>query len=208
MQIELFQHLDRALQEYSEGDHYKTLIEAKDEYFKITGGANEEDEDYESRMSSFNDWYVLQFISRRGTRTVMRDYLEKQQPSDQVSESLLNVNHSLFEYTGTNMRKQLVLKDILHDKKVILSKDHAQPALLKNDLFLGRVLQFEGGAYLMDGKRIIPKEVRSILQKQAKKVRKLKDAKEEASYLLEVESLKTKWLRYGHIDASKIFVFS
>lgn len=30
---------------------------------------------------------------------------------------------------------------------------------------------------------------------------------EEIKFLFKIESLKTKWLRYGHIDVNKIFVF-
>ena len=68
-------HLDQAMKEYMTGNHYDTLIEAKSEYFVLTGQANEDDDDYEARMNSFNDWYILQFMSKRNTRTVIKDYL-------------------------------------------------------------------------------------------------------------------------------------
>ena len=71
----------------------------------------------------------------------------------------------------------------------------------------GRTLSLDDQSYLLSGICILPREVRSLLTKQCKKVRKQKDPNKEVEFLLRVEFLKTKWRRYGHIEASKIFVF-
>ncbi|MCY4524649.1 MAG: hypothetical protein OXB84_07925 [Halobacteriovoraceae bacterium] len=203
----LKEHLDASLAEYTAGIHYETLIEAKNSYFSLTGQINDEDDDYEIRMDSFNDWYVLQFVSSRGTHTVIKDYLTKKNVDDNISKSLLGVNHSLFEYLGENMRKEIVLGDILHNKKCILTADNMRPGLLKKDIFVGRVLNFDKKGYLMNGMCVVPSEVRSILKKQCKKVRKYKDVSKEMDFLLQLEAMKTKWTRYGHIKASEFFNF-
>lgn len=200
-------HFDKAFVEYTSGIHYETLIEAKNKYFSITGRINDEDEDYEIRMDSFNDWYVFQFISSRKTRTVIKDYLINNQIDESVSKSLLNVNHSLFEFTGENRRREVVLNDLLHDKKYILATEHTHLGFLKKDIFVGRMISFEKFNYLMKGMCIIPVKVKSILKKQCKKIRKAKDPSLELDYLLKIEALKTKWNQYGHIDPVKIFVF-
>jgi hypothetical protein len=201
-------HIERALVEYTSGDHYQTMINAKNEYFSVTGQIFEEDEDYESRMSCFNDWYILQFQPEKVENTFMESYLTHNEVEDTVLKSLKTMNHSLFEYLGTNFSKNFVLKDILHDKKVILPKDHSNIPLLKNDLFVGRVLDFSGANVLMSGLSILPKEVKSILKKESKKVRKNPEDRSELEFLLQIEALKTKWSRYGHVDIKKIFDFS
>ena len=96
MNTTLQEHFLKALDIYTQGDHYDTLLEAKKEYFTITGQANDDDDDFEARMNSFNEWYVLQFISKRGTRTVISDYLINNQVDDQLAKSLSNVNYSLY----------------------------------------------------------------------------------------------------------------
>ena len=207
MHQELQEHFEKVLREFSGEEHYQELINAKEEYFVLTGKALEEDEDYESRMSSFNDWYILQFISKEGNRPPIEVYLEKNGIEGELKKSFLEHNHSLFEYSGKSMRGIPVLRDILHDKKVYLDKDHSVISLLKGDIFLGRTLEFEGNNFLMNGMCFLPKEVKSVLKKNAKKVRKQKNPTEEINFLLFVESLKTKWQRYGHIDIEKIFVF-
>lgn len=204
----LNEHFLKALESYTQGNHYETLLEAKKEYFAITGQANDDDDDFEVRMSSFNEWYVLQFISKRATRTVISDYLMNNQIDDFLAKALTGVNYSLFEYIGKNLRGLDTLYDMLHDKKITLPKGEVLPSIIKDDIFVGRVLSYEGQNYLMSGLCVIPKDVRSILKKECKKIRKLKNPNEELKFLLKIESFKTKWIRYGHVDATKIFVFN
>lgn len=201
------QHLEKAREEYTSGVHYETLVEARQEYFQLTGQVNEEDDDYEARMNGFNDWYLLQYISRRGTRTVIKDYLSNNTIEDTISKSLLGLNHSIFEYSGSNFSNKLVLKDLLHDTKIKLPVSHPQLGLIKSDLFIGRVITYEDEDYLLNGICTLPKQVKSIITKECKRVRKLKDPSREIEFLLILENLKTKWRRYGHIDVTKIFVF-
>jgi len=200
-------HFEKALGIYTTGVHYDTLLEAKKEYFEITGQANDDDDDFEARMNSFNEWYVLQFISKRGTRTVISDYLNTNQVDDFLAKSLSGVNYSLYEYIGKSFTGHDVLFDMLHDKKIKLPKGSQLPSIIKDDLFVGRVLTYKDDSFLMNGLCVIPKEVRSILKKECKKVRKLKNPNEELRFLLKIESFKTKWIRYGHVDATKIFKF-
>jgi len=202
------EHLEKAREKYTSGVHYETLIEARKEYFEITGQVNEEDDDYESRMNAFNDWYLLQFVSRRGTRTVIKEYLTQNTIEDNVSKSLLTLNHSIFEFGDMNFSKKLILKDILHDNKIKLPITHPQLGLIKSDLFIGRVITYNEENYLLSGLCTLPKQVKSIIAKECKKIRKLKDPMREVEFLLKLESLKTKWRRYGHIDVTKIFIFA
>jgi hypothetical protein len=206
----LNQYLEQALVEYSSGDHVETLLEAKKEYFSITGQANEDDEDFESRMTSFNDWYLLQFVSKSGTRTIIKDFIKKYDIPDNFRDSLLNVNFSLFEYTGKNFGGRDVLKDIHFKRKFILPKtqdEKQQLPLIKNDLFLGRILTVNETHYLLDGICVLPKDVKPILRKESKKVRRMQDLFEDNKFLLNIEACKNKWLRYGHIDINNIFQF-
>lgn len=203
----LKEHFYKALDIYTQGVHYETLLEAKKEYFSITGQANDDDDDFEARMNSFNEWYVLQFISMRGTRTVISDYLTNQPVDDFLAKAFTGANYSLFEYVGKNFRGYDTLYDMLHDKKTYLPKGESFPSIIKDDIFVGRVLTFEKQNFLMSGLCVIPKEVRAILKKECKRVRKLKNPGEELKFLLKIESLKTNWIRYGHVDATKIFKF-
>lgn len=201
------ENLDRILVEYTKGHHLESLIEAKKEYFELTGTLTEEDDEYESRMNSFNDWYLFQYLSKRKTKTVIKDYLEKVSVEDDIAKSLLTLNHSLFEFSKVNIFKKIVIEDVLHGRKIILPKDGLTIGIVKGDMFTGRLINYNGQFYLLKGVCIYPESVKNILRKESKKIRKLKDPNQELNFLLKLESLKTKSLRYGHIDMTKIFVF-
>jgi len=199
--------LEKVLTTYSKDEYYETLLQAKEDYFIRTGKAFEEDEDYESRMASFNDWYVLQFQSDDSGQSLFEKYVESREVATELIEAIHTTNHSLFEYTGTSFRGQHVLKDLLHDKKETLAKTHSTPSMVKGDIFIGRTAFYREETYLYNGLRIMPKEAKSAMKKECRKVRKLKDPHQETEFLFFTESLKTKWQRYGHVDVNKIFVF-
>lgn len=200
-------HLDKVLSLYTQGDYFNDLKEAKDKYFSLTGKLDEDKDEFESRMNSFNDWYIFQYRQKDGSK-VIEEYIRNNELDEEVSQALLNVNHSLFEFTKTSFRKQIVLKDILHDEKIVLKKDHPTISLMEGDVFTGRVIKYKGEYFLLKGVCTLPQGVKSILKKQSKKVRKLNNFEEELKYLLQLESLKTKAMHYSHIDPSKIFIFN
>lgn len=200
------EHLDKVLGQYTQGAHFTELKSAKDKYFAITGKLDEDKEEFESRMNCFNDWYIFQFRHEDGSK-VIEDYIRGGQLDVELSQALLNVNHSLFEFSKVNFRKQIVLEDILHEEKIVLEKSHPTISLVEGDVFTGRVIKYKGEQYLLRGVCILPQGVQKVLKKQSKKIRKLNSFEEELNYLLQLESLKTKATHYSHIDPTKIFIF-
>lgn len=200
------EYLDKVLSLYTQGDYFSDLKEAKDSYFSITGKLDEDKDEFESRMNSFNDWYVFQYRQKDGSK-VIEEYIRNHDVEEELSQALLNVNHSLFEFTKTTFGKQVVLSDILHDEKVVLKKDHPTISLVKGDIFIGRVIKYKGENYLLRGICTLPQSVKSTLKKQSKKLRKLNNFDEELRFLLQLEALKTKAMHYSHIDPAKIFIF-
>lgn len=199
-------HLDKVLNLYTQGEFFEDLKQAKETYFSLTGKLDEDKDEFEPRMNCFNDWYIFQYRHQDGSK-VIEDYIRNNELDEELSQALLNVNHSLFEYSKVNFRKQIVLKDVLHDEKVTLVKSHPNISLVEGDVFTGRVIKYKGDHYLMRGVCTLPEGVKSILKKQSKKVRKTNSFEEELKFLLQLENLKTKSMHYSHIDPSKIFVF-
>ena len=203
----LREHLDCALREYTGEAWHETLLAAKEKYFELTGAANEEDEDYENKMSCFDDWYLFQFIPRLGEQAAIKKYLTGHCVEEELKDSLLAFNYSLFEHSGASFKGCVVLRDIINRKKITLTPNHPKISLVKDDLFIGRTVEYRGEGHLMNGRCILPKECKSILKKEISKVKKLKDPEGLVRFLLRAELLNTKWHRYGHIDATKIFTF-
>ncbi len=198
---EIYTHLEKALMHYSSGEHYNNLIKAKEEYFSLTGKINEDDEDYELRMNSFNDWYLFQYCDE------FPEFLETEVENQEIKEALGKVNYSLFEFLGSGLFKKRIVKDILHNKKITLDADVPVSSLVKNDLFVGRVLEVEDRGVLLNGLCFLPSEIRTTLIKESKKIRKCNDTKQEHKFLITLESQRSRWARYGHLSPHKFFVF-
>lgn len=195
--------IEKVLQVYAQGSYLETLKNAKDVFFKKTGKIDEDSEEYESRMSSFNDWYVFQYQLLPGS-SVIQDYYSKS--SGDLVESLTKTAYSVFVFQKISFRKQIIIKDILHNTKFVLSRDNGNLSLVENDIFVGRMVVHENEAFLLNGLCLLPSEILSALKKECKRVRKEKITEEE-EFLLNLERLKTKSVQYGHIDPAKIFTF-
>ena len=183
-------------------------MDAKKEYISLTGRLTEEDDEYESRMNCFNNWYLFQREVKEG-KTLLQEFSpDKEIVDEEMKLALTQIEHSVYEFSKVNLKRQIVLKDILHDKKIILSKEQPNIGLVVGDLFTGRLIKYKDEIYFLKGVCTLPQGIKSILKKQCKKIRKYNNPKEETAFLLQLESLKTKYLRYGHIEPSKIFVFS
>lgn len=204
---EIKDHLKKVFAEYTGQAYYGRLITAKNVYFELTGSINEDEDDYEAKMNCFNDWYIFEYIAENRSGPFILDYIENNGLSGDVSEALTTVNYSLFEFTGENLKKQFVINDLFHGKKYPLFLGHHRFGLVKGDLFLGRILKFRNENLLLHGVSILPKEAKSALVKEAKKVKKFGSLDLKREFLVKVEQLKTKWRRYGHVAPARIFVF-
>lgn len=200
------EHIEKILKVYTEGEYYELLKSAKDVYVDLTGKMDEDTSEYESRMNTFNDWFIFNF-RREDTRRVVDDYIQDHNIESELAKSFHNTNYSLFHFVKINFRKQIVLKDILHNEKFVLNIEECNLALLEDDVFVGRIISHDDKNFLLKGVCTMPRETFSILKKESKKIRKLNSLEEEESFLLTLEKLKTKSLHYGHLNSEKIFVF-
>lgn len=201
------EHIDKILKVYTDGDYYNLLRDAKVKYTELTGKLDEDTSEYESRMHTFNEWFIFNFRRADGRR-VIDDYIQDENIDSELAKSFHNTNYSLFHFVKINFRKQIVLKDILHDDKIILRKEDCEVGLFEDDLFIGRIVTVEKRNYLLKGVCTLPRETLNILKKQSKKVRKLNSNEQEHQFLLTLEKLKIKSINYGHINAENIFVFN
>ena len=199
-------HYDKAMSEFTSGAYHSIMVEAKKEYFDLAGIIHEDEEDYETKMNAFNDWYMLQYVSKDGG-PFMKHYIEKNNLDEEFYNTFMRCNYSLFEYTGKSFRGTYVFKDILHSTKISLSKKHRTLSMVKNDLVIGRIIKYKNHFHFLDGMIFLPKEVKPVLDKESQKIRKMIDPYREYEFLMKVEKMKTKYSRFGHVNPLRFFAF-
>lgn len=207
MKEQIFDHLNTALKIYTDNEYRDVLITAKNDFFKITGNLNEDDDDYDLRMHSFNDWYLMQYSLSDVKRTPMADYIFSQGVEENVAKVLLSYKHSLFQFTGEK-RNGVTLFRNLRDEKNMAVKDKAiAPMFVKGDIFLARYFEIESEVVFMPGLCVLPREVKNPVVKEMVKMKSRQSKRDEQSLMLKIEYLKTKSLRYSHLALEKIFSF-
>ena len=93
------------MEKYTTGDKYDLLKSAKEYYIDATGKIDDETDEYESRMSSFNDWYIFNYRREDGRR-IIDDYINDFKIDDELAKAFHNVNYSLFSFAKYNLKKQ------------------------------------------------------------------------------------------------------
>ena len=207
MKDQIFEHLNAALKIYTDNEYRDVLIGAKQDFFKITGNLNDDDEDYELRMHSFNDWYLMQCSLPEVHRTPISDYIFSHNLDDEIAQILLSFRHSLFQYTGEKRNGAAIFRNLKDEKKMIVRDKKVAPMFVKGDVFLARYFDLKSEIIFMLGVCVIPTVVKARVIKELKKIEQLRSKRDEQSLMLKIEYLKTKSLRYSHLALEKIFSF-
>jgi len=207
MREQIFDHLSKALKIYTDNDFRDELISAKSDFFKITGNLNEDDDDYDLRMHSFNDWYLMQYILSDVKRSPISDYIFSQNVDENIATVLLGHKRSLFQYTGEKRNGAAVFRNLRDEKNMMVKDKTIAPMFVKGDIFLARYFQLADEIIFMPGLCVIPQEVKSPVVKELVKMKQKQSKRDEQSLMLKIEYLKTKSLRYSHLALEKIFSF-
>lgn len=207
MNDNLQDHIDKALSSFFEDqNNLDSILEAKNTYFSLTGIADDAQPDYEARMQNFNEWFLFDYIPGNRHVPYITEYFKTNNEIEEpIKSSLSNVTYSVYEYNKKAFSNNILLKDLVRNEKYVLRPENFQAGVLPNEVFAGRVLRFDGDTYLLNGIRYIPKEVKNLVIKEAKKIRKLGNPLEEKNFVFKLERSKTKCHQYSHMDPISIF---
>jgi hypothetical protein len=203
---EIWFAIDEIFKLYSRPEHKETLIEAKKKYLQYTGTLDDESSEFENKMNCFNEWFVFNY-QLDSNQSVLESFLASNSFSDEFVEALKSVRFSVFEYKGKNFRKCDTVRDLLTNKKIVLSKNQPILALLPGEYFSGRVLNFDGEHFLLKGVSSYPKEVNSIIKKQANNIKNNKVDLTEEEFLLMLEGMKNRAFHFSHLNPVDVFKF-
>lgn len=180
---------------------------ARNSYFKITGTVDHDTRDFEDKMKSFTEWFVLNFPVYRVNSKIYKLYHEIHPIDQKLLESLEKVRFSLFEPVYHALSKKMYLYDLLSGKKYSLMDHSHSFSIIEGELFVGRVMYFENQFYILNGVCPIPLEVKQLVKKQTKLVKSRSVDMTEQEFLLALEGMRFRALSYQHIAASSIFKF-
>ena len=130
--------------------------------------------------------------------------MDSLEPEDQGAfQELANSVHSIFEVLKVK-DAEIYLRDLFDGEKYVVDESELNKGFTKGDLFEGRLLKFKGT--LVFGRAFVfhPKDVRSYILKQIKRIKYL-DQKQRLKLLHKLAEMKLKMEQYNHISVNHIY---
>jgi hypothetical protein len=205
-------YLEPVIEEFTTGDYYREVYNAKQEYFEKAGIVYEDDPEFEQRMCLFMDWYLFDRDLPGVDLPPIKYYFRKNR--DRFSNEELNIYrdfcstiHSVFRLKRfTLFRKNLVVEDLFSNQVYSVSDVDLNRGFARGDLFEARIIPFKGGLEFSKGFCFHPIDMESFILGEIKKVRFQEKAR-HTKLILQLSAMKLKHLRYSHIDIRHIYTF-
>lgn len=205
-------NLDPVIEEFTTGEYYREVYQAKQEYFDKAGIVYEDDSEYEQRMSIFMDWYLFDRDLPGVDLSPMKLYFRKNK--ERLSNEELAIYrdfcttvHSIFRMKGrTLFGRHLKVEDLFSKKTYTVIETDINEGFARGDIFEARLIPFKGKYEFSKGFCFHPIEMENFILGEIKKVR-FQDKARQTKLILQLSAMKLKQLRFPHIDVKHIYTF-
>jgi len=203
-------YLEPIIEEFTTGEYYREVYNAKQEYFDKAGIVYEDDGEFDQRMSIFMDWYLFDRDLPGVDLPPIKYYFR--QNKDRFSSEELNIYrdfcstiHSIFRlkrftWTGSGF----VIHDLFSNKTFTVRDAEINRGFARGDVFEARIMPFKGSYEFSRGFCFHPAEMESFILGEIKKVR-FQDKSRQTKLILQLAAMKLKHLRFQHIDIRHIY---
>jgi len=203
-------YLEPIIEDFTTGEYYREVYNAKLEYFDKAGIVYEDDVEFEQRMCIFMDWYIFDRDLPGVDLPPIKYYFRKNK--ERFSSEELNIYrdfcstiHSIFRLKRfTWNRKGFVVYDLFSGKTHTVIDTEITKGFARGDLFEARIIPFKGGNEFSRGFCFHPGEMESFILGEVKKVR-YQDKSRQTKLILQLAAMKLKHLRFPHIDIRHIY---
>ncbi len=205
-------YLEPIIEEFTTGEYYREVYNAKQEYFEKAGVVYEDDSEFEQRMCIFMDWYLFDRDLPGVDLPPIKYYFKKNKDRFNTDESRIYKDfcatiHSVFRLKRfTWKRDGLVIRDLFSNKNHTVKDSELNQGFTRGDLFEARIIPFQGRYEFSRGFCFHPAEMQSFICSEIKKVR-YQDKSRQTKLILQLASMKLKHLRFQHIDIRHIYTF-
>lgn len=188
---------------------YQEMPEAKREFQRFAGAILESDREYQARINSFHNWYILDRPLRRLGITPLEYFLQFNANTLMAEDlegyrELRDNVHSVFELLKRS-RTQTWVRDLLTKRKYAVEgseeTDHVDPGTLFNTRLFFHKRRVYFSNYLVPH----PDSVTRIIKSHARKARKARGGAKDFIYLCVL--FQSRWDQYRQFDPLNIYRF-
>src|SRR3990167_7245540 len=168
-------YLQPVIEEYTRGNYFAEIQQAREEFFSKTGHVNEDAPFFESRMALFFDWYIFDRKLNNSQFTPIKHFYRKKRDK-LIEENLLcyrglaNHIHSIFNLLKIK-KKDVRITDMSTNKGYIVNPGLMRLSLSEGDIFEGRIVPIGKEWWFTTGFCFHPKEATKFILDEIKKAR-------------------------------------
>lgn len=205
-------YLEPVIEEFTTGEYYREVYNAKQEYFDKAGVVYEDDSEFEQRMSIFMDWYLFDRDLPGVDLPPIKYYFRKNKdlfPHEELNiyRDFCSTIHSIFRLKRKTWNKKgLVVTDLFSNQVITVADAEMNRGFARGDIFEARIIPFKGENEFSKGFCFHPVEMESFILGEIKKVR-FQDRSRQTKLILQLSAMKLKHLRFQHIDIRHIYAF-
>jgi hypothetical protein len=203
-------YLDQLIARSSGEGQKAALLEAKAEYFQLTGEVFEDDHVFEARMASFLDYFLFDRPSKQTGKTPAQEVYDEQKllnPEAAPSfRAFTETVHGLFEVRKVS--QHLVrLRELFSGKDFDVTERRKMAGLEKGDILEARLIPFMGMLLFSSGFVFHPREAAKLIRQEVKRRKKAdpQPRPQDLAWDCSKRALKTE--RYKQIAVEKIYDF-
>jgi len=202
--------LDQLIAYGSTEDRTADLLEAKAEYFRLTGEVFEDDKVFELRMASFLDYFLFDRVSKTGKTPAQEYYAQRlaSGPPDEAHgfRSFTETVHALFEVR--KLSPGLVrLRELFSAKDFDVTERRSIAGLEKGDIIEARLIPFGGHLLFSAAFCYHPRAAEKSIRAEVKRRKKAdpQSRPEELAWECAKRALKVE--RYRQVAVEKLYDF-
>lgn len=203
--------IEKITEEYTAGDYYREVYEAKKSYFDSLGSIPEDNPDFENQMDVFMGWFIFDRPLDKHDLPPALLYYRKNMGTfspeeEEAFKALTHSKHSVFELLKQK-DKSIVLRDLSSRDKFEVEELQFRAGFSKGDIFEARLIPNKKSYVFANGFCFHPKDAYKFIESQMKKIRG-EDAAQRTKLLLKLGQMKNKHQRFPHIDVQYIYTLT
>ena len=205
--------LEKILTYFIDGSYKQDVLLAQKDFFNEMMPTNDHIYQFDTKMSQFLDWYLLDYRLQKTGFTPLEEIFETESIKDHLQvddqdllmlKSLLSHRHSLFELIHPTRQEGFSVRDIFNQKKLIAENPTLTFHLRKNECFEARVVSLDQSYQMLGGICVHPLEVRGFILDEVKKVRGEYEQKE---LMKKLTKMCFKHHQFPHIPIKHVYTY-
>lgn len=192
------------------GDRFsKEVTDGKKEFFDEAGIVDEENQQFEMRMTQFLEWYLFtRKLSDVGlTPAVYALQLEdfKMTSEERPSyENLAAIRHGLFEFLKIR-GDDIHIKDLWLGKKIVIRNSPINIGFNRDEIFDARLIPDGETFRFARAFCFHPAEADKYILAEIKKIKKLENPAEQEAFMLRLLKMRYKFEQYRHLKLDYVY---